>query len=70
MSRRKISPFIPIGLLMMSSALLWHNFMRDRLSDFAVGLLMGVGLGMMVVGFIRQRRCRLEAGKGSGSISQ
>ncbi len=56
MSRRKVHLFIPVGLLMMSSALLWHNFMHDRFSDFAVGMLMGMSLTMMIVGLIRQRR--------------
>ncbi len=56
MSRRKVHLLIPVGLLMMSSALLWHNFMHDRFSDFAVGLLMGVSLGMIILGSIRQKR--------------
>lgn len=61
MSRRKVHPLIPVGLLMMSSALLWHNFMHDGFSDFTVGLLMGVSLGMMILGLIRQRRSDLES---------
>jgi hypothetical protein len=55
-NRRRISRFIPIGLLIMSSSLLWHNFSRGRAPDFAVGALLGVALGMMIVGLVKQRR--------------
>ncbi len=70
MSRRKVSPFIPIGLLMMSSALIWRNFMHGRFTDFAVGLLMGMSIAMMIGGLIKQRRSRSGPGKGDGSSPQ
>jgi hypothetical protein len=56
MTRRKISRLIPVGLLMMSSALLYHNWMHGRGSDFAVGMLMGISIAMMIVGLVKHNR--------------
>lgn len=41
---------------MMSSALLYHNWMHGSGSDFAVGMLMGISIAMMIVGLVEQRR--------------
>lgn len=56
MTQRKMNRLIPVGLLVMSSALIYRNFMHGRASDFAVGLLMGISIGLMIVGLVKQRR--------------
>jgi large-conductance mechanosensitive channel len=44
---------------MMSSVLIWRNFAHGRAPDFAVGVLMGSALTMMIVGLVKQRRGNL-----------
>jgi hypothetical protein len=69
MSRRRTNPLISIGLLLMSLALIWHNFVHVHFSEFAFGLLMGVSIVLMIFGLIRQRRCSIEQGGKEGSAN-
>ena len=56
MTPRKLSIFTPVGLLMLSGALIFHNWFRGNYRDFATGLLMGMSIAMLIVGLIKQRR--------------
>ena len=49
MARHKVNLIVPIALLMMSSALMWHTSARDRYSEFGVGTLMGASSAMLVI---------------------
>ena len=51
-----MSIFMPVGLIMLSGALIFHNLFRGNYSDFATGLLMGMSIAMMIAGIVKQRR--------------
>jgi len=55
-SRPMASRLVPVGLLLMSAATLYHNWTHDRFSEFVVGALMGLSIVMMIVGTVRSRR--------------
>jgi hypothetical protein len=56
MTRRKISPFIPVGMLALAASSVVRHYLHGNHWDFAKGLLMGVSIGLMIVGVVRQSR--------------
>jgi hypothetical protein len=58
-SRLMASRLIPLGLLLMSATLLYHNRyhneMDDRFSEFVVGALRGLSIGLMLAGAAQRR---------------
>ncbi|MGO9086897.1 MAG: hypothetical protein ACLQBK_16870 [Candidatus Sulfotelmatobacter sp.] len=56
MIRRKVSPFIPVGLLMLSAGLLLHNWTHGNYWHFAGGFLLGAGIVLIIGGTFRQSR--------------
>lgn len=55
MIQRKVGAFIPAGLLAISAGIILRLFVVR--SDFFSGLLLGAGVALIVLGFVRQRRC-------------
>lgn len=58
MIRRKVSPFIPVGMLALAASSVARRYMHGSHWDFANGVLMGVSIGLMIVGVVRQLRAR------------
>jgi hypothetical protein len=56
MIRRKVSPFIPVGMLALAASGVVRRYLHGNHWDFANGLLMGVSIGLMIVGVVRQSR--------------
>ncbi|HWY19949.1 MAG TPA: hypothetical protein VNX26_01950 [Candidatus Acidoferrum sp.] len=56
MIRRKISPFVPVGMLALAASSIVRRYLHGNHWDFANGLLMGVSIGLMIVGVVRQSR--------------
>lgn len=63
MTRHKVSMFIPVGLILFSTGLLLHNFIRGNYSDFFTGLLIGTSLPMMIAGFLKQCRSASDSAR-------
>ena len=60
MKDRRINRLVPIGLLCLSGSIIVQRFMHNIQSDFVGGLLMGVSLGLILFGFLKQRRIQLK----------
>lgn len=56
MSRRKISPFVPVGLIALAAGIFLQHFTHESYSDFAGGLLMGMALVFLVFGFAQKMK--------------
>lgn len=56
MSGPKASRLVPVGLLLMSAGILYHNWMHAPFSEFIGAALMGMSIAMMLVGTMRSRR--------------
>jgi uncharacterized membrane protein len=54
MSQRKISPFVPVGLIALMAGIVLQHFTHERYSDFAGGFLMGMGLVFLIFGYVQK----------------
>lgn len=54
--RRKVSLFIPVGMLALAASNVARRYLHGNHWDFANGLLMGASIGLMIVGVVRQAR--------------
>jgi hypothetical protein len=54
MSERKISPFVPVGLVALVAGIFLRHFTHERYSDFAGGFLMGMALVFLIFGYARK----------------
>lgn len=52
MLQRKLNRLLPIGLLMLATGLLLHNWMHGRYTEFAGGFLIGMAAVFMIAGFV------------------
>jgi hypothetical protein len=50
--QRKLNRLLPIGLLMLATGLLLHNWMHGRYTEFAGGFLIGMAAVFMIAGFV------------------
>jgi hypothetical protein len=60
MGERKISPFVPVGLIALVAGIFLQHFTHERYSDFAGGLLMGMGLVFLIFGYVQKVKSRAE----------
>lgn len=58
MNQRRISLFVPMGLLALVAAILYQRYAHWRYSDFAAGVVMGASLVLMIFGVVKQMRGR------------
>jgi hypothetical protein len=58
MIRRKVSVFIPTGMLALAASGVVRRYLHGNHWDFANGLLMGISIGLMIVGVVRQLRAK------------
>lgn len=56
MSRKRISQLVPLGVVLLASGLLLHNWMHGDYADSISGFLIGVSLVFIVFGFVRIKR--------------
>jgi hypothetical protein len=56
MIRRRVSRFIPVGLLALVASNLLRLYTHGNYWHFAVGFLMGLSIVFMIAGLVRQRR--------------
>lgn len=56
MSRHKMTRLLPIGLVLLASGLLLHNWMRGDYAESVSGFLIGISLVFMIVGFALNSR--------------
>jgi hypothetical protein len=56
--QNKLNRLMPIGLLLMASGLMPHNFAQGRVINFSTGFLIGMSLVFVIVGFVRKSRFR------------
>ncbi|MGA2375152.1 MAG: hypothetical protein ABSF72_06510 [Candidatus Sulfotelmatobacter sp.] len=54
MSGRKISPFVPVGLIALVAGIFLQHFTHGRYSDFAGGFLMGMALVFLIFGYAQK----------------
>jgi hypothetical protein len=54
MSDRKISPFVPVGLIALVGGIVLQHFTHERYSDFAGGFLMGMALVFLIFGYAQK----------------
>jgi hypothetical protein len=54
MTGRKISPFVPVGLIALLAGIFLQHFTHERYSDFAGGFLMGMGLVFLIFGYVQK----------------
>ncbi len=55
MSRRRISRFVPVGLLFLVTGIFLQHFTHQHYSDFAGGLLTGMSLVFLIYGLVRTK---------------
>jgi hypothetical protein len=53
-SERKISIFVPVGLIALVAGICLQHFTHERYSDFAGGFLMGMGLVFLIFGYAQK----------------
>lgn len=56
MNQRKVSPFVPVGLLAMVVGIFLQHFTHERYSDFAGGFLMGMALVFLIFGVTQKMK--------------
>jgi hypothetical protein len=56
MSQRRISPFVPVGLLTLAAGIFLQHFTHERYSDFAGGFLMGIALVFLIFGVAQKMK--------------
>ncbi len=49
---KRISRLLPVGVLMLATGLLLHNFAHDRASEFVAGFLIGMSAVFMIAAWI------------------
>ena len=54
MKKNQTSIFLFVGLLISSISQIASHF--TKMPDFVSGILMGIGIGIMLLAFIRQKR--------------
>jgi len=54
MQKKQRSIFLIIGLLIISFSKIFSHFIKTP--DFVSGSIMGIGVGVMLLAFIRQKR--------------
>jgi hypothetical protein len=54
--QRKISPFVPVGLLALVVGILLRNFTHTNYSEFAAGLLIGMSIVFLIFGVVQKAR--------------
>ena len=52
MLRKKLSRLLPVGVLMLASGLLLHNFVHLPKTEFIAGLLIGMSAVFMIAAWI------------------
>lgn len=60
MSRSKLNPLLPIGLLMLGAGLLLHIWMHGDYAQSASGFLLGLSVVFILFGFLSQKRGALS----------
>ncbi|MGA7752975.1 MAG: hypothetical protein WCB05_09090 [Candidatus Sulfotelmatobacter sp.] len=56
MLQRKLNRLIPIGLMMLASGLILHNWVHGRYTEFAGGFLIGMAIVFMIAGIAGRSR--------------
>lgn len=56
MLQRKLNRLLPIGLLMLATGLVLHNWVHGPYTDFAGGFLIGMAAVFMIAGFVGNSR--------------
>jgi len=54
--QRKLNRLLPIGLLMLATGLVLHNWVHGRYTDFVGGFLIGMAAIFMIAGFVGHSR--------------
>jgi hypothetical protein len=54
--QRKLNRLIPIGLMMLASGLILHNWVPGRYTEFAGGFLIGMSIVFMIAGIAGRSR--------------
>jgi|HubBroStandDraft_3_1064219.scaffolds.fasta_scaffold1302747_1 hypothetical protein len=60
MNQRKVSPFVPVGLIALVGGIFLQHFTHERYSDFAGGLLVGMALVFLIFGVIQKQKMKRE----------
>ena len=56
MMQRKVSFFLPVGMLGVAAGIILARYTHANYSDFAGGFLMGVSLVLMIFGLAKQMK--------------
>jgi len=54
--RHRFNRLLPIGVVMLATGLMLHNFAHARISEFTSGLLIGMSAVFMIAGFVGKMR--------------
>jgi hypothetical protein len=54
--RSKVNRLLPLGLLMLASGLIVHNFIHAAYTESTAGLLIGMASVFMIAGFVAKMR--------------
>jgi uncharacterized membrane protein YfcA len=54
--QRKISAFVPVGLLGVMAGIFLHYYTHEHYSDFVSGFLMGVSIVLLIFGVAQQMK--------------
>jgi hypothetical protein len=54
--RRKLSPLVPAGLLLLSASIAVPRWTHSPHPDFLTGFLFGASIGLLVLGLVRRSR--------------
>jgi uncharacterized membrane protein YfcA len=54
MIQRKITLFVPVGLLGVVAGVFLHYYVHGQYSDFASGFLMGLSVVLLIFGVVQQ----------------
>lgn len=60
MNQRKISRFVPVGLLVLVAGIFLQHFTHERYSDFAGGFLMGMALVFLIFGLAQKMKSECQ----------
>jgi hypothetical protein len=55
MSRRRLSRFVSVGLLVLVAGIFLHHFTHQRYSGFAGGFLLGMSLVFLIYGLVQTK---------------
>jgi hypothetical protein len=59
-SSTRLHYLFPIGTLMLAAGLLLHNWAHGRYAEFTAGFLIGMSIVLMIAGFVKAPRARVE----------